>query len=127
MKKDKLIHYARLVISHADAPWVTSFFFFIFFVDTFLIFLPCDTFLGTTVALRPERLKKWLFASVSGVVVGLGLVVLLSNTYLNGVLHDWINSGKMYGQVTDILRHAQNYGFFELTIGVFTVVPCVVG
>ncbi|MFO1464673.1 MAG: hypothetical protein U1F66_12935 [bacterium] len=127
MKKEKIAYYAQKIAAHADARWVAPVFFLLFFLDSFLVFIPCDSLLGTTVAIRPRHLVKWLLAAVLGVVAGLGLVVLASYTFLHGYLDTIINDYSMYARVKDIVQHAQQYGYFELTISVFTVVPCVIG
>ncbi|HCU24170.1 MAG TPA: hypothetical protein DF383_04055 [Deltaproteobacteria bacterium] len=127
MKKEKIVQYAEKIAAHADAHWVTPVFFLLFFLDSFLVFIPCDSLLGTTVAIRPRHVKKWVFAAVFGVMVGLGLVVLASYTFLHGYLYELVEKEGMYSQVKDILLHAQEYGYFELTLSVFTVVPCVIG
>lgn len=126
MKKDRIVRYAQRIAEHADARWVTPVFFILFFVDSFLVFIPCDSLLGTTVAIRPRHVVKWLTASVLGIVAGLGLIVLASNTFLHGYL-DTIVNNSMYSQVHDIVSHAQQWGYLELTVSVFTVVPCVIG
>lgn len=127
MKKEKIAYYAEKIATHADAPWVTPVFFLLFFLDSFLVFIPCDSLLGTTVAMRPRHVKKWCFAAALGVVVGLGLVVVAAFTFLHGYLYTLTQADGMYAQVGDILAHAQEYGYVELTIGVFTVIPCVIG
>ena len=126
MKKDRITEYARKIAAHADAPWVAPVFFLLFFLDSLIVFIPCDSLLGTTVAIRPRHVVKWLTASVLGVVVGLGVVVLASYTFLHGYL-DVLVQKSLYSQVNDILQHAQEWGYLELTLSVFTVVPCVIG
>jgi|SRR5215831_3133993 len=127
MKKERLLQYARALAAHAEAPWVTPVFFFTFFLDSFLVFIPIDSLLGATVALRPRNAKKWVLAGIGGVTLGLGLGVVAANTFLHPHLLDLVHRIRIYPQVDEILRHAQAYGYFELTLGVFTVVPCIVG
>lgn len=127
MKKDKIAYYANKIAAHADAHWVTPVFFILFFLDSFLVFIPCDSLLGATVAIRPRHVKKWCLAAILGVIVGLALVVLAAYTFLHGSLESWTQSGGIYSQVGDILTHAKEYGYVELTIGVFTFIPCVIG
>lgn len=127
MKKEKIAYYAYKIAAHADAPWVTPVFFLLFFLDSFLVFIPCDSLLGATVAIRPRHVKKWCIAAVFGVIVGLGLVVVASFTFLHGYLYTLTQGEGMYAQVGEILAHAQEYGYVELTIGVFTFIPCVIG
>ncbi|HEX5033909.1 MAG TPA: hypothetical protein VFW62_05460 [bacterium] len=127
MKKEKIAYYAQKIASHADAHWVTPVFFLLFLLDSFVVFIPCDSLLGATVAIRPRHVKKWCFAAGLGVVVGLGLVVIAAFTFLHGYLYTWTQTDGFYSQVGDILAHAQEYGYVELTLGVFTVIPCVIG
>lgn len=127
MKREKIVHYAQKIAAHADAKWVAPVFFLLFFLDSFVVFIPCDSLLGTTVAIRPRHLVKWSLAAVLGLMVGLGLVVLASYTFLHGYLNDIVHHYSMYAKVNDIVQHAQEYGYFELTVSVFTVVPCVIG
>src|SRR5262245_53765945 len=111
MKKEKIAYYAYKIAAHADAPWVTPVFFLLFFLDSFLVFIPCDSLLGATVAIRPRHVKKWCFAAILGVVVGLGLVVVAAFTFLHGYLYTLTQDGGMYAQVGDIMTHAQEYGY----------------
>jgi len=127
MKKEKLLHYARKIVQHADAAWVGPFFFFFFFADALVMVLPADSLLGATASMHPKHLKKWAVLSCLGAASGLALAVLLGNTVLHNYLHALISEGGYYHRVGDILTHAQNYGYLELTIGVFTFLPCVIG
>lgn len=127
MKKERIARYAQRIAEHADAKWVAPVFFLLFFLDSLFVFIPCDSLLGTTVAIRPRHVVKWLTASVLGVVAGLGLVVLASYTFLHGYLDTLVNNSSLYSGVNDIVQHAQAYGYLELTISVFTFVPCVIG
>jgi len=127
MKKEKITQYAQKIAAHADSKWVTPVFFFLFFLDSFVVFIPCDSLLGTTVAIRPRHLVKWLVASVLGILLGLGLVVVASYTFLHGYLDVMVHHFSIYSKVNDIVQHAKEYGYFELTVSVFSVVPCVVG
>jgi membrane protein YqaA with SNARE-associated domain len=127
MKKEKIAYYANRIASHADAPWVTPVFFLLFFLDSFLVFIPCDSLLGATAAIRPRHVKKWCIAAILGVIAGLALVVVAAYTFLHGYLYTWTQAEGFYSQVGDILAHAQQYGYVELTIGVFTFIPCVIG
>ncbi|MCE9624184.1 MAG: hypothetical protein K8R69_01835 [Deltaproteobacteria bacterium] len=127
MKKDRIVRYAQKIAAHADAKWVAPVFFLLFFIDSFLVFIPCDSLLGTTIAIRPRHTVKWMAAAVAGVVGGLGLVVLASYTFLHTYLSSVVQNHAMYSQVNDIVAHAQQYGYLELTVSVFTVVPCVIG
>jgi membrane protein YqaA with SNARE-associated domain len=127
VKKEKLTHYAQTIASHADAHWVTPFFFFFFLFDSFLMILPADSLLSATIALRPRHVKKWLFFSILGAIVGFGLLVW----FTDGILHEYflrlIREKEAYHQARVILEHAENYGLVELTVGVLTVLPCMIG
>jgi len=127
MNKDKLFAYARKIVDHADAHWVAPFFLVLFFLDAFLMVIPADSLLGATASLHPKHLKKWTICACLGASLGLGLAVLLGNTVLHNYLMNAISEGGFYHKVGDILQHVQNYGYVELSIGVFTVVPSVVG
>ena len=127
MKKEKIRHYANVISSHADARWVTPFFFTIFFLDSFLLFIPVDYLLSATVLLRPRRKKIWLAAAISGFGLGLGLVAVLVNTHLQHYLFDLFNRWGYFHHVQNIIDHAQDYGYLELTLGVFTLVPSLFG
>ncbi len=125
MNKGKLEHYAEVIAIHADAPWVTPLFFVLFFIDAFLMVLPADTLLGATVSIRPKHVKKWTVAACLGSSVGLGLAIILALTVLHEYFVRTTLEGGFYHKVQEIIAHAQDYGYLELSIGVFTIVPSI--
>ncbi len=127
MKQEKLYHYAEVLARHADAPWLPLFFLILFFVDSFLMVLPADSLLGATVAIRPIHVKKWTFFACCGSILGLGVAVILGNYVLHDYMMELVAREGFYHKVAEILEHAQNYGYLELCIGVFTIVPSIIG
>lgn len=126
MKREKLENYAETLARHADAPWITPFFLFLFFIDSFLMVLPADSLLGATVAIRPKHVKKWAFFSCLGSALGLALAIFLAETVLHDYFFRLMAEGGFYHRVQEIIEHAQNYGYLELAIGVFTIVPSLI-
>ena len=127
MKREKLRHYANVLSSHADAHWVTPLFFGLFFIDAVILVIPVDTLLGATVALKPEHKKKWVLASIIGYATSLALVAILVNSHLQPYLFELFESWGYMEHVRSMVEHAQNYGYIELTIAVFTLIPSLFG
>ena len=127
MKQEKLNRYALALATHAEAAWVTFFFFVLFLLDSILMFLPADSLLGATIILYPKRARRWLTVACLGSITGLAGAVILANTVLNDYLQKLVASDGVYHQVRDIIEHAQHYGYWELAAGVFTFVPSVIG
>lgn len=127
MKKEKLTHYAKVLAGHAEAVWVSPVFFLIFFVDSFIMVIPADSLLLATVALNPRHMKKWFFWSILGAAAGFAVLIFLGHTIFHDYLLHSVEETGFYSEVGKYLhRHAQDYGLMELTIGVFTLVPCMV-
>ena len=127
MKREKLRHYANVISTHAEAHWVTPLFFFLFFIDSVILFLPMDTLLAATISLKPHHRRKWVLASIFGFALGLGLVAILVNTELHPYLFQLFKKWGYFKDVMRIVEHAQNYGYIELAIGVFTFLPSIFG
>lgn len=83
--------------------------------------------LATTIALRPQHWKKWLTASVLGFAGGLGLVAILVNSHLQPWFMNLFESWGYLHHVQDVINQAQNYGYWALTVGVFTLLPSLFG
>lgn len=127
MNKEKLQHYANVLASHAGSYWVTPIFFLLFFIDSIILIIPVDSLLAATISLRPQGLKKWLIASVIGFASGLGLVAILVNTQLQPWFLNLFESWGYLDRVYDIINQAQDYGYWALTLGVFTLLPSLFG
>lgn len=127
MKKEKLRHYANVIASHADAPWVTPLFFFLFFIDSFLLLLPVDSLMAATLTMRPKHMKRWLFVSIVGFGLGLGVVAIIVNSQLQPYLFELFEKWGYFHHVEKVLSHAETYGYLELALGVFTIVPSLFG
>jgi len=126
VKKEKLEHYADELARHADAPWVTPLFFALFVLDAFVMVIPADTLLGATVSMRKKHLKKWLIVALAGSAIGLAIAMLLAQTVFHDYFIKLTSEGGAYHKVQDVINHAKNYGYIELSIGVFTVVPSII-
>ncbi len=127
MNKEKLRHYATVLGSHANSPWVTVFFFFVFFIDSLVLIIPVDSLLGATVSVAPRHAKKWLIASLLGFGSGLGLAAFLVNSQLSPWLMPWMEKLGYMETIRGFLEDAARYGYLSLTIGVFTVLPSLFG
>jgi membrane protein YqaA with SNARE-associated domain len=127
VKREKLRHYANVLSSHADAHWVTPLFFLLFFVDAVILVIPVDTLLAATVSLKPQQKKKWVISSILGYSTSLALVAILVNSHLQPYLFEMFNRWGYLNHVRDLVEHAQSYGYFELTVAVFTLVPALFG
>lgn len=90
------------------------------------MFLPADTLLGMTVSIRPRHAKKWTIFSCVGAALGLALAMFLAETILHEFFLSLIRGDGIYHKVQEIIDHAQNYGYIELAIGVFTIVPSLI-
>lgn len=127
MKKEKLTHYAEVLAQHAEAHWVSPVFFLIFFVDSFIMLIPADSLLSATVALNPRPMRKWYLVSNLGAALGFAVLIFLSQTIFHDYLMQSIQETGFYSEVGAFLqKHASNYGIWELAIGVFTIVPCMI-
>jgi membrane protein YqaA with SNARE-associated domain len=127
MKKEKLRHYATVIAGHADSAWVTPVFFLMFFIDSLVLVLPVDSLMATTMTLRPQHVKKWLVASISGFALGLGILAAIANSKLQPLLFELMERWGYLNHAMDAVKHAQNYGYWELVFGVFTFVPSLFG
>lgn len=127
MKREKLRHYANLLSIHAEAPWISVFWFVVFLLDSIVIVLPVDTLLAATLALKPERRVQWMSAALGGFGLGLAIVAVLVNSQLQPWFFEQINHWGYVAHVEDIVSHAQDYGYLELFLGVYTIVPSLFG
>lgn len=127
MKREKLRHYANVISVHADAPWVTALWFGLFFIDSFLLFIPVDTLMAATLAMKPQHRVRWITWGLVGFGLGLGMVAILVNSQLQPWFFEQINHWGYVAHVQDVVSHAQSYGYLELTLGVYTVLPSLFG
>lgn len=127
MKKEKLRHYANVISTHAESHWVAPLFFLLFFLDSMILFIPVDTLLAATISMKPHHRRKWVFAAILGFAMGLGTVAILVNTHLQPMVFNLVKRAGYFQHVMEIVEHAQNYGYIELTIGVFTFLPSLFG
>ena len=127
MKKEKLRHWANVISSHAESYWVTPLFFGLLLVDSIILFLPVDTLLAATITLKPRKMKIWILSSLAGFALGLGVVAVLVNSHLQPWLFEIFENWGYLHHVQDVVAHAQDYGYIELAIGVFTVLPSLFG
>jgi membrane protein YqaA with SNARE-associated domain len=89
--------------------------------------IPIDALLAASISLKPQHRVKWVLWGVLGFSLGLGAVALLVNTHLQPYVFDFFNRRGYIDYLKEIVEHAQNYGYIELTIGVFTVLPSLFG
>lgn len=127
MNKEKLRHYANVLTAHAESPWVTPLFFLLFLIDSVILIIPVDTLLAATVTLKPQQRRRWVLASVVGFAVGLGLVAIVANTQLQPYLFHLFQKWGYIQHVMAIMAHAENWGYIELTVSVFTFLPSLFG
>lgn len=127
MKKEKLRHWANVISSHAESYWVTPLFFGLFLLDSIILFLPVDTLLAATITLKPKKMKTWIFFSLLGFAIGLAIVAIIVNSHLQPWLFELFDNWGYLDHVREVVAHAQDYGYIELAIGAFTILPSLFG
>lgn len=124
MKKERLRHYANILASRADRPWIGPFFALLFFLDAIFSVFPSDSLLAAVVVIQPKHVKSWtLYASI-GFALGLGLLTLLANSHLQPLFYQWLENWGYGENISSTLQEISLHGYGGLTLGAFTFVPC---
>lgn len=124
------IKWAGKISYYAHLPWVLAVFFIVFFLDSFLFFVPADGLLAVAILFTPARKRLWFFMSVAGSVAGFLLFYFLMISSFHLAVIDFIVKYDTQFFFQHIITHAAKYGYFDLSIAVFTFVPpgiCLVG
>jgi len=123
---DKVIHLAHRISYYAHKPWVMAYFFFSFFLDSFVMFIPAEGLLAVAVLFAPDKKRVWFLFAVLGSLLGFFITYILTVSSLQHWLIDLIVEYDSGGFFYDITTHAAKYGYLNLSLAVFTVVPPII-
>ena len=123
---DKVIHLAHRISYYAHMPWVMAYFFFSFFFDSFIMFIPADGLLAVAVLFAPDKKRVWFLIAVFGSLLGFLVTYILTLSSLQYWLIDLIVEYDSGGFFRDITTQAVKYGYLNLSLAVFTVVPPII-
>jgi len=127
MNKERIRHYSHVISAHADSAYATLLFSSTFFLDALIVVLPIDSIMSATLTLKPQHARKWVLSAMLGFSLGLGLVALMANSHLEPYLLSWIAKLGYSARLEEVLSHAQTHGYWELTLGSFTILPPIFG
>lgn len=123
----KLLYYATRLSAYAHRDWVVGFFFLLYFFDSFLIFLPAESFLALTLLFVPDRKRVWVLAAITGALSGFILFYLLSLSSFQPKLIEFIESKSLAESFALVVNYGTRYGYPSLVALVFIAVPPLVG
>ncbi|MBF0107156.1 MAG: hypothetical protein HQM16_17740 [Deltaproteobacteria bacterium] len=126
----RIYNLAKKITHYAHMPWVTPFFLIIFFLDSFLMFIPADSLLAVSVLFAKDKKKKWYLTAMTGAFLGFLLFLYLTESQFRSITVAFIQDHDPHDLFGHITSHASKYGYFDLSLAVFTVVPsvfCLVG
>ena len=126
----KLVRWARRLAPYADKWWVTWFFAFFFFIDSYLMLIPIDGLMVITLVFVPHKVKKWFFAGLMGATLGyISLAFLTQSSFQHFLLSLIQDSGYMSTYQGMVFSLSQR-GYVYLLLLTFTFMPqniCLVG
>lgn len=123
----KLLYYATKLSAYAHRDWVVGFFFLLYFFDSFLIFLPAESFLALTLLFVPDRKRVWVLAALAGALCGFLIFYLLSLSSFQPKLVEFIEDESLMASFEMVVDYGTRYGYPSLVVLVFVAVPPLVG
>jgi hypothetical protein len=126
----KVMQVAHRLSDYAHQDWVIFFFLILYFLDSFLVFLPAEALLSLTLLLAPEKTRPWSIAAIAGAVFGFAIFYFLSLSSFEPYVIKLIHENDWSHQFDRIVNAANHTGYLNLALAVWTVVPpiaCLVG